>query len=146
MSLLNYTTKISADKTVGEIQQCLAKHGASAILSEYDKEGYIISLSFKINVDGNDIGFKLPSDWRPVLEILKEDRKVLRSLETQEQALRVGWRIVFRWVEAQMAIIETKMVRIEQVFLPYAVMKDGKTVSEKMLDNPKFLLGMGEEK
>lgn len=29
------------------------------------------------------------------------------------------WRIIKDWVEAQMVILETKMVKIEQVFLPY---------------------------
>lgn len=48
MPLLNYTTTIEAAKTVGEIERNLAKHGARAILKNYDSEGYIDSLSFVI--------------------------------------------------------------------------------------------------
>ena len=139
MSLFKYTTQVPADKTIGEIQRELAMHGASAILSEYDDKGHIVALSFKIKLDGREIGFKLPSDWRPVLKILEDDNKVPYRLKTQEQALRVSWRIIQAWVEAQMAIIETKMVKFDQVFLPYAVTKSGKTVYEAISDN-KLLL------
>lgn len=134
MPLLNYTTSIEVEKTLGEIQKCLTQHGAKAVLTEYDDDGYVIALSFKINLDGREMGFRLPTDWRPVLEIMKRDTKVPRRLETQPQALKVAWRITKDWVEAQMAIVETKMVTLPQVFLPYAVTKNGRTVYEKIID------------
>lgn len=141
MALLNYTTQISVEKTIGEIQQCLVAHGAKAILTEYDDNGYITALNFKITLEKRDIGFKLPTDWRPVLKILENDTKVPQRLCNQEQALRVGWRIIKVWVEAQMAIVETRMVKLEQVFFPYAVTKTGKTVYETtlplLLNHPK---------
>jgi hypothetical protein len=144
MPILNYTTKIDADKTVGEIQQILAKHGANAIMNQYDSQGYITSLSFKMTINEKEIAFRLPTDWRPILSILNKDPKVPAKLKTNEQALKVSWRIVKVWIEAQMAIIETKMVKMEQVFLPYAVTKSGETMSEKFINDPKFLLGNGE--
>ena len=143
MALLNYTTRIDVSKTLGEIQRQLVSHGANAILNEYDNQGYITSLSFKMNIDGNDIGFKLPADWRPVLKILENDSKVPQRLCTQEQALRVAWRIIKDWVEAQMAIVETKMVTVDQVFLPYAIANSGRTLYETVIEN-KLLLNSGE--
>lgn len=141
MPLLNYTTEIGADKSIAQIQKNLAEHGARAIMSEYDNEGYITSLSFQLMVNEQMIGFKLPSDWRPVLQILEQQRKRnSRVKATQEQALRVSWRILKDWVEAQMAIIETKMVKPEQVFLPYVITKSGETLYEQVAKN-KFLLG-----
>lgn len=134
MSLLNYTTKVDVEKTLAEIQRCLISHGANAVLTEYDNEGYVTALSFKIPLNGQNIGFRLPTDWRPVLEIMKHDSKVPKRLETQQQALKVAWRITKDWVVAQMAIVETKMVSMPQIFLPYAVTKNGKTIYEKILD------------
>ena len=130
MPLLNYTTEISIDKTIQEIQKCLAVHGASAILAEYDDEGMVVSISFQIVMDEKKIGFKLPSDWRPVLKILETQDGVGRKYRTKEQAIRVSWRIIKTWVEAQMAIVETRMVKLDQVFLPYAVARDGRTMYE----------------
>jgi hypothetical protein len=146
MPLLNYTTKIDADKTAQEIAKCLSKHGAQAVMTEYDeKDGYVTAISFKINLDGRPIAFRLPSDWKPVLEILKNDPKVPRHMVDRVQAVKVAWRIVKDWVEAQMALVETRMVSTQQVFLPYAVMRDGKTVFEKMQENPTLLLGGDSE-
>lgn len=140
MAILNYTTSISADKSIGEIQKCLASHGANAILCHYDNSGNIISLSFKIIFEEQQMSFTLPSDWKPVLQVMNGDRKIPNRLKTNEQALRVSWRIIKDWVEAQMAFIETKMVTLPQVFLPYAQTKNGETVYESIAKNPEFLL------
>jgi hypothetical protein len=145
MPLLNYTTSVSVDKTVGEIQKCLAVHGAKAILCEYDDKGHVIALSFKVSAGQQELVFRLPSDWRPVLTLLERDRKVPRSFRTPEQALRVSWRIVKDWVEAQMAIVDTKMVHLEQVFLPYVIMPDGRTLYERVRD-ARFVLPPAEMK
>jgi hypothetical protein len=61
------------------------------------------------------------------------------------EAVRVAWRIVKDWVEAQMALVETQMVSTQDVFLPYAVMGDGKTLAEHVRESPRFLLGSGTE-
>jgi hypothetical protein len=140
MSLLNYTTEVPAYKTVSEIQHLLATHGAKAILHEYDDNGYIIALSFKIVLGKQEIAFRLPTDWRPILQILEHDPQARRRIRpSEEQALRVAWRIVKDWVEAQLAIVETRMVSLDQVFLPYAITKDGKTLYEKAKDEGFFL-------
>jgi len=118
----------------------LACHGASSILCDYDDTGLIEALSFKIPLEKNDVSFRLPCDWRPVLNVLEEDIKVPRGLKNKDQALKVAWRIVKDWVEAQLAIVETQMVKTQQVFLPYAVDANGKTFYEHFEENPKFLL------
>lgn len=145
MAILNYTTQIDPDKTAAEIAKCLSMHGAQAVLTEYDpKESYVTALSFQITIGDRKMGFRLPCDWKPVLEILERDPKVPHRLVSQSQAVRVAWRIVKDWVEAQMALVETKMVRIDGVFLPYAVMRDGRTLAEHVQGDPRFLLGSGE--
>ena len=35
MAIKNYTTTINVNKTIGEIQELLSKHGATAIMTEY---------------------------------------------------------------------------------------------------------------
>ncbi len=99
MPLLNYTTSVSADKSIAAIQKALAKAGASAILHEYDQNGNIIAVSFRIKFDEKDISFRLPTDWRAVQKRL-EAQHVEPRYRTQEHALRVAWRITKDWVEA----------------------------------------------
>lgn len=156
MGLLNYTTKIDPDKTAQEIAKCLSTHGAKAVLTEYDEvNNTVSSISFKIALDGKEISFRLPCSWKPVYEILKkqkgttrniwdEDRKRRLESDMELQAVRTAWRIVKDWVEAQMAIVETQMASTTEVFLPYAIGKNGKTMFQHVVENPSFLLGDGK--
>jgi len=147
MALLNYTSRVPAHKSISEISEMLAKAGARKIMHDYDDGGSIIALSFSLELDGQQLAFRLPTDWRPVHEILKDLRrkntKLSRDIAEQPHALNVAWRITKDWVEAQLAIIETRMVTTPQVFLPYAVAQDGSTLYEKIASNPGLLLGDG---
>lgn len=143
MALLNYTTKIDADKTAHEISKCLSAHGASSIMTDYE-DGVLSALSFRIKNGEASINFRLPCDWRPVLTVLEYQKDKNRRIEANQlQAVRTAWRIVKDWVEAQMALVETNMVTAPQVFLPYAVMKNGQTLAEHIIQNPNLLLGDG---
>jgi hypothetical protein len=154
MGLLNYTTKIDADKTAAEIAKCLSSHGVQAIMTEYEpSENYVSALSFAIVMNGQKLTFRLPCDWHPVLAIITKGKKKPSSWDKQrfarwesdwrDQAVRVSWRIIKDWVEAQMALVETQMVTTAQVFLPYAVMPDDRILFEHVAQNPQFLLGDG---
>ena len=142
MAILNYTTTIEASKTVNEIQINLAKHGAKAVLLNYDTSGQIEALSFLIKHGENDIPFRLPVDPDAVLRILQR-QNVPSRYRNRQQAVRVAWRIVKDWVAAQMALLETDMVKMEQIFLPYMVVEDDLTLYETMA-NRQFLITMGK--
>lgn len=133
MPLKNYTTSINARKTASEISQMLAEHGAKAVMLDYDDNGEVSALSFKVNVEGNDVGFRLPADWKAVQHILKNDSDVTATKhQTESHAKRVAWRIIKDWVDSQLALLETRMVEIEEVFLPYAVDNQGETLYSRM--------------
>lgn len=135
-ALFTYTTKIEPSKTIGEIQENLVQHGAKSVMANYTDHGTIEALSFMIVTPEKKVmAIRLPCDAKPVLRVLDQQYrqgKVPRPLVNEEQALRVAWRIVKYWVEAQMALLETQMVKMEQVFLPYAIVKNGKTLFEAM--------------
>lgn len=142
--LLNYTTKVPAEQTIGEIQKMLSGHGVAAMMTEYDGRN-VSGVSFKMIIDGVPMGFKMPCNWRAVKAIFDEDPKIRRTqTNSDEQAIRVAWRIIHTWIKSQLALVEVNMVTIPQVFLPYAIMKDGRTLSEHVESDPKFLLGKGE--
>lgn len=118
MPLKDYTTKISAAKTAGEVQTILAKAGARAVAVEYDDAGEPTALAFTARTPFGMREFTLPTNWQAVRAVLQKQR-VTPSLQTEEHARRVAWRITKDWVEAQLAIIQTEMVTIDQVMLPY---------------------------
>jgi len=135
--LFTYTTQIDPLKTISEIQEELSGHGAKSVKIDYEN-GVITALSFLVDTPGGERAIKLPCNHQPVLKVLKrqyQEGKIAPKFVDEDQAYRVAWRIVLYWVKAQMAILETEMVQMEQIFLPYMTVEDGKTVYEKMLDS-----------
>jgi len=139
MPILNYTTQISFDKTLGEIQKVLVKHGAHKIVTDY-RDNLPVSVTFCLTIDQATVAFVLPANYDGVLRAMKKDRDVPARLCNPEQALRVSWRIVKDWVEAQMAIVEAQLADMAEVFLPYAVTKNGNTLYESFKSGTMKLL------
>lgn len=147
MPLLNYTSKVPASDSINQISQMLAKAGARQVMHDYDDSGNIVALSFSLELEDQRVGFRLPSDWKPVHQLLMEARrkntKIGMFVESEDHARNVAWRIIKDWIEAQLAIIETRMVTTAQVFLPYAVTSNGQTLYEYIGQNTQLLLGDG---
>jgi hypothetical protein len=143
MAIKNFTTSIDSYKTISEIQQLLAQKGAQQITIANDDKGNPVSLSFLILWDTKPIAFSLPCNFEGVKRAMSNSKKVARSQCTTEQALRVGWRIIKDWVAAQMAIVEAEACTMAQVFLPYAVTKNGQTMYD-MISNNKGMLALNQ--
>jgi len=127
------TTKIEPEQTVAQIQRVLGQYGAGAVMTEYDK-GEVAALTFKIKLGDKSLPFRLPCRWEAIDKILLSRRKRIRATdEIAKQAKRIAWRQILRWVEAQMALVETEMVKIQEVFMPYIQMNlAGKTLYEHL--------------
>jgi hypothetical protein len=134
--LLNYTTEITAEKTVSEIQRKLAQAGASQVLQGYDAHGNPSDLSFRIKTQFGEMAFRMPARVEAVEAILIRQHRSGRSkMASREHATKVAWRILKDWTESQLALLQTGMVTIEQAFLPYAQdSSTGKTVYETLVE------------
>jgi hypothetical protein len=147
MPILNYTTTIAADKTLGEIQTILARHDASSILIEYANR-QPVAVSFLAPTNHGPRGFRLPANVDAVAEVLERQARagqVPKRFANREQAARVAWRIVKDWLEAQMAIIEAGMVTLDEVMLPYLTEPDGRTLYQVMTERRLALPPAGED-
>lgn len=141
MPIKNYTTKVAANKSIEEIQSALVKHGAIGVLYEYEQgTGRIQALKFKLRIKDADVGFALPVNWRAFQAVLKEQQ--VNRYDDEDYVYRVSWRNIRDWVLAQLALYETQMVKLPQVFLPFAMGKNGKTLYESV-ENNGLLLGDG---
>jgi len=137
MPLLNYTTKVDVFTTLGAIQGQLVKHGAKKIMQDYDDDGHISALSFLVDTPTGPRGIRLPANVDAVHAVLTRQRVKC----DREQAERVAWRIVKDWVEAQMAILESEMVQMDEIFLPYMVSGSGQTLFQAYRNNQLMLEG-----
>lgn len=140
MPLLNYTTSVSAVRTIGEITKLLVDHGAAQVLGEYDA-GKVVGLAFAMPTPHGLRQYRLPVNVAAVNRVLARQR-VSPRYATLEHAERVAWRILKDWVEAQLAIVATQMVTLDQVLLPYMLV-EGATVYDRYLSE-QLPIGAGD--
>lgn len=141
--LLNYTTEIEPIKTAGEIMGLLAMKGAQSIMIDY-KSGEPVALSFKITVNGQEVGFRLPCNVEGAFKAMRR-MNIPPRYANEDQAKRTAWRIVKTWVEAQMALVECGQAEMAEVFLPYAITGTGQTLFQRIQQNPARLLATGDD-
>ncbi len=125
--------KHNKSSSIERIQKCLLDHRAKSISYEYADDGRITGLTFGIEINGVTVGVRLPARVENVERILGATTN-----SQKEQAYVTAWANIRDWIEAQLALVDTEMVRMEEVFLPYVVI-GSQTVFEKMVSD-KFLL------
>lgn len=131
MPILNYTTQIAVEKSVGEIQALLMSARVAGVLTEFTDTGTLEAISFRMMGPYGMMSFRLPSRVEKVHAVMMKE-KIPFSQKTRAQAARVAWRIVKDWLEAQLAMIKAEMVTLDQVFLPYMQDNQGRTLYEKL--------------
>lgn len=137
-NILNYTTDVPAGRTLGEIVGLLVAKKASSINTDYDEAGRARALTFVIRIGDNLIPFRMEPNVQGVLRKLPSSSDIAR-------AERVAWRILLRWVEAQMAMVESTQAEMGQVFLPYAVKPSGETIWQAFQMSNTKQLGSGDD-
>lgn len=142
MSLLNYTTQVSVHKTMAEVQRMLVTAGAKRIMNTYDDEQHPEGVAFTVETAHGERSFLLPVNAEAV-EIVLRRQRVPNRYQGREQAERVAWRIIKDWLEAQLAIIATEMVGLDQIMLPFMAGPDGRTMWESYVDQ-QLALPTGE--
>lgn len=130
-NIKNYTSEAKVENTVQKIEELVVKKmHARQFFKEY-KNGEIHGIIFVIPTDKGDLPFKMPSRVEKLEKILKPD-----------QARRTAWKNIYDWIDAQIALIETEQVKVEEVMLPYLTTPEGVTLFEIMEKN-KFALPSG---
>lgn len=144
INLKNYTSEVSAAKSIQKIENCLVEAGASDINKKYEN-GVIVSVSFRMMVTGNvPVFFKMPAKVDHCFNVFWKQRvKKYDSFKkgVMEQAERTAWKIMSDWVEIQLSLIQLEQAEPLQVFLPYVFnpAKD-ETLYEKITSNGMKLL------
>jgi len=125
--------------TIAEIQQLLATNGATGIAFDYDGQGKLTALFFRIRHEGKELPFRLPAKPDNVYTALHGDAPDHMHRRYGEQwreaAERIAWRVCKLWLEAQITHINLDQAKPQEVFLPYLVMPNQKTLYETMEAN-----------
>lgn len=137
----NYTTQVSSERTISLIEQELVKLGISHIEKEYSN-GKPTGIIFSIILT-QKISFKIPAKIDAAFEIIKviPEYKSKQKDWIKEQAARTAWRIIYNWIQLQVAMVQLDQAEAMQVFLPYIYNPDKKeTIFDKLKStNYKYL-------
>jgi len=127
-----------------DIQKVLVAHKVTDIRFKYDPSGNgrIIGMEFSIAVDGTEYPFRLPARIENVEKILYPRRHLTPTM--REQAYRTAWANLRDWVTSQCAMIDTGMMKPEEVFLPYMIERSGERTFYEAMTERQFLLPSGE--
>lgn len=150
-SLFMETTKIPPARTAAEIIEMLAESGARQITQDYDDKKKLVGVFFTLEVlPGVVRAYKLPVRTDPVFKVINGRHKhpIKRSknaVKDSQQAERVAWRQLYRWAQAQLALIQVGMVEAAEIFLPYMYQHEtGQTMFQKFMENTQKMLPSGE--
>ena len=154
--LKNFSTSIEVEKTVMEIERMLAKFGAKKVLKEYDANQRLVGLAFTVETLNGEMPIKLPAKVDKIEKVFKVQvskgflpKKYWGSDWARDQSARTAWRTIKDWIDAQFALISIEMVKVEEIFLPYAYSSQlGQTLFEA-IENRKIdinrMLGEGKD-
>ena len=135
MPLKNTYTKVPVERTVSEISRILANKGATQVVTDYGEGAHAVGLRFRVNSRHGPLFYELPVNADAVHGILiREARLHMEATRLLDQSRRVAWRNIKDWTDAQMALIETGMAEMEQVFLPYMLGPGDQTLYRKLAD------------
>jgi hypothetical protein len=137
-SIFMERTVISPLRTVSEIGQELIKAGARQIATEFGVDRKPVALRWQMEVeDGRQLIFEMPARVDRLLLVMRKRAPLAPADALLAKAERVAWRQLLRWVQAQNALLETGMVKPQQVFFAYWLPTGRKSIYE-MVEAAQF--------
>jgi len=149
------TTEVLPEKTAAEIERMLQEAGVVGVAKTFD-QGKMTAIYFRVETPAGVLPFQLPINVNAIYQLLLNKKKSLPRYRNGElprdvqvslhaQAERTAWRIIHWWVKSQLALIQTQMVCIEEVFLPYMlVAKDTTFFNQLQAGGFKALAALSE--
>ncbi|MCE9618455.1 MAG: hypothetical protein K8R92_00920 [Planctomycetes bacterium] len=126
------TTSVSCEKSRNEIEQILARYGASTFAymnSSAGAEIMFVSSNRKIRL-------RLPMPDREKFTVTDAGRRRSKPGLVQaamEQAIRQRWRALALVVKAKLEAVESGVATFEQEFMAYTVLPEGDTVGDRIM-------------
>lgn len=119
-SIFMENTEVPPERSAAEITSLLVQAGAQHISTEYENQR-VKAIRFVMKVAEQERWFELPARTDRLLKVLADKKWNWDAKRLREAALRIGWRQLLRWVQAQLAFIETGMVKPHEPFVPYVI-------------------------
>lgn len=127
------TTTVSPERSRAEVEETLRRHGATSFVSGWNKREAMMAFE----ILERRIRFVLPMPDPKAKEFryspTGRERRGDAWQSAYEQAVRSRWRALVLCLKAKLEAVETGITTVEQEFMPFIVLPDGKTVAEHAL-------------
>lgn len=142
MNIKNYTSETPVFRSIERIEKRLVDIGAKSVVKEYDSNKKIVGITFCIDINNSTVAFKMPAQVEKVFNLFWKHANPHRANKQKylEQAERTAWKNVSEWIDIQASLVMMEQADFIQVFLPYAITKEGETVYDSFKKNPTKLL------
>jgi hypothetical protein len=127
-------TTVSVERSRNEIEQTLARYGASQFMYGWTQAGAVIA--FIVTVESGQhrqVRFELPlpsRDERRFQYHSRGQRTPAQAESLWEQACRQRWRALNLVIKAKLEAIDSGIASFESEFLAYTMLPDGQTVGD----------------
>ncbi len=142
------TTQKTPAQSAADIIHVLSACEFVASIDQRILRGKMEGISFSINLRGQPFNYQLKANPDGVFAVLQgRARRPRQSTKNHRDiAARVAWRQLFRWVEAQVGLVECGAATPLEVFLPYCIVgPSGQTSYERFTEQVfKQLSAAGE--
>src|SRR5260370_35901528 len=122
VKLVKEASGVAGEGSGGEMTKEPVRAGALQISTQY-RAGRISGLSWSMPVRGHEACFSMPARVDGVYRIFADRQQGYLSEQLKakrlEKAQRVAWRHLYRWVQAQTAMIATGMMEPAEPFIPF---------------------------
>lgn len=129
---LFHTTEVEAKKTATECMSLLADHGAEMVAISWERGiRQPKGLQFTIETAWGTLSYDMPvrlTATEKRLEQAHRERKITAKFTGTEQARRVAWRVLKRWLEIQIEFTELGQAELAELMLPWMKTGEGETV------------------
>lgn len=116
----NSQTRVAAERTIAEVQALLFAHGAAQVMVSAEA-GVPCGVSFRLP---GGAAYHLPVRAEQLARRLDDSgaRNRLPTKDRDAYVRAVAWRTIKDWLAAQLDLIETGMVTLDEVMLPYRLL------------------------
>ena len=136
------STSVSVEKSQQEVQRILRNYGADRFGTMEDRES--AHLMFEYNKLTIQITVPLPKREEFENTDTGRTRKKTQIDQAYEQAVRQRWRALVLAVKAKLEAVESEISTIEQEFMAFVIMPDGKRLGDKIIPQLGKMAETGE--
>ena len=128
MSIYAKETKVSVDRTEGEIRTTLQRYGATSYVSGW--QGSVATIVFEVKDRRIRFDLKLPQPMDKMFDPSRGTRNAQQRQAACEQEHRARWRALALCIKAKLESVEVGIETFDEAFMSHIVLPGGGTVGD----------------